>query len=704
VEAARATAANAPIANFPVARPAAVSRLFNRELSWLEFDRRVLELASDRGVPLLERLKLCAIVSSNLDEFVAVRMAGLRSQVATGLVRRSPDGLTPAQALKAARRQIIALQADQDALWLNELQPDLAAAGFPIVSIPACNSSELSSLTKQFRRDVQPLLTPIAVGPAAPLPAVPSLTLSVAALITDSYACEPRLLRIKVPQDMPRFLEVGGRGTRVLLEDVVLHFLPTLVEGESEADASFRITRNANFRIADGADDLLNAVEEQVKRRRFGEVVRLEISGGLAPPIVDALTNELRVDADQVFESRAPLGLVVLRELLDAGGPSLRLPRWKPVTRKSFKKRTPSELFARIRQGDLLVQHPYDAYDTSVGAFVAAASDPKVAALKATAYRTGNPAPTLASLVETACRGKHGVCLVELQARFDEQRNIEWSLALERAGVEVVYGVRDLKVHAKLTMLVRREHNGMRRYVHIGTGNYHASNASSYEDLGLFTADEEICADVADIFNAVTGLARPSAFRKLLVAPWFMREGLLHEIERVVHAAHAGEKTRIRIKVNSLVDPELIEALYTASSAGVTVEIITRGICVLRPGIPGVSERISVRSVLGRFLEHSRILSFQTGEGERTWIGSPDLMPRNLDGRIEVLAPIEDARLRAEIAGVFETLLADTRFSWTLDAAGSWKRTMPVAGERPESAQDALMAQALERVGAKSQR
>jgi polyphosphate kinase len=701
VEAAR-VGANAPAAILPVARPAAADGFFNRELSWLGFDRRVLELASDRSLPLLERLKLCAIVSSNLDEFVAVRMAGLRSQVAAGVNRRSPDGLTPAQALDAARVQIVALQADQDTLWLGELQPELAAAGIRIVPIAACSGRELRSLTTRFERDVQPLLTPIAVGPAAPFPSVPSLALSVAALVSDTCEGEPRFVRVNVPNDLPRFLEVGGRGTRVPLEDVIVHFLPTLVEGDTKADASFRITRNANFSIADDADDLLDEVEEQLQRRRFGEIVRLEVGGGRAPHVVDALTDELQVGADRVFESRAPLGLVALRELINAGGPGLQLDAWKPVTRKSFKKRTPSGLFAQIRQGDLLVQHPYDAYDTSVGAFVAAARDPKVAALKATVYRTGDPAPTLASLVETARNGKQAVCLVELQARFDERRNIEWSRALERAGVDVVYGVPDLKVHAKLTMLVRREHGGLRRYVHIGTGNYHASNASSYEDLGLFTADEDIGADVAEIFNAVTSLARPSAFRKLLVAPWFLREGLLHEIERVVRAARAGEKARIRVKVNALVDPELIEALYTASSAGVTVEIITRGICVLRPGIPGVSERVSVRSVLGRFLEHSRVLSFQTGEGERTWIGSADLMPRNLDGRIEVLAPVEDARLRAEIAGVFEALLSDTRFSWTLDAAGVWNRTMPVSGERPISAQDALMARALKRASAKS--
>jgi polyphosphate kinase len=702
VEAARATAANAPIANFPVARPALVSRLFNRELSWLEFDRRVLELASDRGVPLLERLKLCAIVSSNLDEFVAVRMAGLRSQVAAGVVRRSPDGLTPAQTLEAARTQIVTLQAGQDRLWLEDLQPQLAAAGIRIVPIDACSGPELRSLRVRFERDVQPLLTPIAVGPAAPFPSVASLALSVAALVRDTGGREPRFVRVNVPNDLPRFLHVGGRGTRVPLETVIMHFLPALVKGEIWADASFRITRNANFSIDDDADDLLEEIEERVQRRRFGEIVRLEVGEGRAPQVVEALTDELRIDADRVFESRAPLGLAALHELTNAGEPGLRLPPWKPITRKALDKRTPSGLLAQIRRRDLLVQHPFDAYDTSVGAFVAAARDPQVAVLKATVYRAGYPAPTLTSLVETARRGKQAVCLVELQARFDERRNVEWSRALERAGVDVVYGVPDLKVHAKLTMLVRREHDGLRRYVHIGTGNYHASNASSYEDLGLFTADEEIGADVADLFNAVTALGRPSGFRKLLVAPWFMREGLLHEIERVVRAARAGEKARIRIKVNALVDPELVEALYRASSAGVTVEIITRGVCVLRPGVPGVSERISVRSVLGRFLEHSRIISFETGEGERTWLGSADLMPRNLDGRIEVLAPIEDARLRAEIARIFEALLADTRFSWTLDAAGVWNRTIPLSGELPVSAQDALMARALKRASAKS--
>jgi polyphosphate kinase len=354
-------------------------------------------------------------------------------------------------------------------------------------------------------------------------------------------------------------------------------------------------------------------------------------------------------------------------------------------------------LLARIRRRDLLVHHPYDAYDTTVERFVAAARSPKVAAVKATVYRTGKPSATLASLVGAAEAGKTAVCLMELRARFDERRNMEWSRALERAGVDVVYGAPGLKVHAKLSLLVRREQGGLRRYAHIGTGNYHASNASAYEDLGLFTADEDIAADVADVFNAVTGNAQPTVFRKLLVGPWYLRDGLLHELELVRLAAEAGETARVRIKVNALVDPELVNALYGASTAGATVELVTRGICVLRPGLPGLSERITVRSVLGPFLEHSRILSFQAGDRVSTWLGSADLMPRNLDRRVEVLAPVEDARLRARIDGVLDALLGDTRYAWELGPDGQWARRRPGAGETPQSAQELLMAQAAKR-------
>jgi polyphosphate kinase len=374
------------------------------------------------------------------------------------------------------------------------------------------------------------------------------------------------------------------------------------------------------------------------------------------------------------------------------------------VTRRALAMRDPAGVLARIRRRDILVHHPYDAFDSSVQAFVSAVRDPKVVALKATVYRTGDPSPTLASLVKAAKEDKQAVALVEVKARFDERCNIGSARALERAGVDVVYGVPDLKVHAKLALLVRREHGSVRRYVHIGTGNYHASNASNYEDLSLFTADEEIAADVAEVFNAVTGLTRPAFFHKLLVGPWFLREGLLYEIERVISAARGGEPARIRIKVNSLADAGIIDALYAASSAGVTIELITRGICTLRPGVPGLSDRITVRSVLGRFLEHSRIFSFQTGDRTTTWIGSADLMPRNLDSRIEVLVPVEDARLRAEIDAILNALLADTRSSWELDSEGTWHRTELGPEERARSAQETLMARAAKRTAKRATR
>jgi polyphosphate kinase len=461
--------------------------------------------------------------------------------------------------------------------------------------------------------------------------------------------------------------------------------------------STFRVTRDADLSLLTEADDLMEAIETQIAQRRFGDVVRVEIAAEAPQELVDTLVRQLRIAPQRTYVSEAPLGLGAAMELTAVDRPDLKNKPWRPATRRPFVNRRPAELLARIRRRDVLVHHPYDAFDTSVEAFVAAARDSKVAALKGTVYRTGNPSAMLSSLVETAEEGKQAVCLVELKARFDERRNIEWSKALERAGVDVVYGVPDLKVHAKLTLLVRRERNGVRRYVHVGTGNYHASHATSYEDLGLLTADEDIAADVAEVFNAVTGRTRPAVFRKLLVGPWFLREGILNEIDSVVRGAKAGEAGRIRIKVNSLVDPEVIDALYDASAAGVMVEIITRGICTLRPGVPGLSERITVRSVLGRFLEHSRIFSFQTNDRTRTWIGSADLMPRNLDRRIEVLMPVEDSRLRSDVAEVLDALLADTRFSWELDQDGAWHRTRPKRHAGQVSAQEVIMARATKR-------
>jgi polyphosphate kinase len=676
-------------------RRSAKRSFLNRELSWIDFDRRVLDLAADASLPLLERIRFCAIASSNLDEFFAVRMAELTDQAATGVVRRSADGRTPAQTLAETRLAIVELQARQDALWHDELLPALAAAGIRLCTPDECRPRELRSLAKRFDREVMPLLSPIAVGQAAPFPHVHSLALNVGVAVSDTI--DTRFVCISLPQELPRFIEVGARGVVVAVEDALLHFLPALVGGDERTAGVFRVTRDADVTIASDADDLLEALETQLGRRSFGDVVRLEVSTATPPAVRELLLRELAIDDSQVYDTAAPLGLAALAELASLDRPELSRAPWRPVTTKEFARGERATLLAQIRRRDLLAHHPYDAYDTSVERFVAASADPRVGALKATVYRTGNPSRTVASLVDAADDGKHAVCLVELRARFDERRNIEWSHALDRAGVDVVYGAADLKIHAKLCLLVRQERDGLRRYVHIGTGNYHASNASGYEDLSLFTADDEIAADVGDVFNAVTSHRTPTVFRKLLVAPWFLRDGLLHEIDRVAQAAQEGQVARIRIKVNALVDPEIVEALYAAARSGATVDVVVRGICVLRPGVQDFSERITVRSVLGPFLEHSRILSFQAGDRLSTWIGSADLMPRNLDRRVEVLAPVEDSRLRARVNGVLDALLADTRFAWELGSEGRWTRVTPAAHERPISAQELLMDDARKR-------
>ena len=673
------------------------SRFLNRELSWLEFDGRVLELAADPDVPLLERVKLCAIVASNLDEFFAVRVAGLLRQVQRASATRSPDGRSPADTLAECRERIRALETAHAALWLEHLRPRLTAEKIRVQTVDECGRRDLATLSRRFRQEIEPLLTPIAVGAVAPFPYVASLALNVGVVIRESLAHEARFVRVNVPSGLRRFVSVG-RGRFVLLEDAIVHFLPSLLGAEEVVGrAIFRVTRDADFSIADDADDLLEAVEAQLARRRFADVVRLEVEAGAPAQLVDLLRRELMVSRHGVYESEAPLGLSSLLELSELDRPDLKDPSWRPVTRRPFANQNVTAMLGQIRRRDLVVHHPYDSFDTSVGTFVAAARDAKVGAFKATVYRTDRSSPTIASLVKTADEEKQALCLVELKARFDERRNIEWSRALERAGVDVVFGAADIKVHAKFALLVRREQGAMRRYAHIGTGNYHASNASNYEDLGLFTADEAIAADVADLFNTVTGGMQPAAFRKLLVGPWFLRDGITNEIDRVTQAAREGRRARIRIKVNALVDPQVVNSLYAASRSGADVEIVTRGMCVLRPKVPGLSERITVRSVLGRFLEHSRIFVFEAADSVSMWIGSADLMPRNLDKRIELLAPIEDARIRSEIGFVLDALLRDTRYSWELDPDGSWRRLTTDPGVPAVSAQEILMRRATRR-------
>ncbi len=624
----------------------------------------MLELAGDADLPVLERVKLCGLVSRNLDEFFSIRIAGLLGSVRARLLIPSPDGRLPMETIAECRDRVLAIQAAQAHLWLHDLKPALAREKIRIVSIEDCGPRELTSLARRFRREIEPLLTPIALGAATPFPFIPSLALNIGVFVLDPVTRDRRFVRVNVPAGVSRFVP-AGRGTFVLVEEVILEFLRATARERPLPYAVFRITRDADLSISRDTDDMLEAVETQLLRRRFANVVRLEVGAGTPGELVALLTRELQISPQQVYEVPPPVGLGSLHELAELDRPDLN--------------------------------HPYDSFDSSVGEFVAAARDPKVAALKATVYRMDSASPTLASLVQAAEEDKQAVCLVELKARFDERRNIDSSRTLERAGVNVVFGAPDLKVHAKLALLVRRERGAMRRYAHIGTGNYHVSNASNYEDLGLFTADDEIAADVADVFNAVTSRTPPLGFRKLLVGPWYLRDGVVREIGRITAAALAGTPARIRIKVNSLVDPEIVDALYDAATAGASVEVIARGICVLQPGLPALGDRITVRSVLGRFLEHSRILWFETDDEVSVWIGSADLMPRNLDHRVEVLVPIEDARMRAEIGRVLDALGADTRFAWTLDRHERWKRVEPEPGAARVSAQETLMQRAVRR-------
>jgi len=673
----------------------APSRLLNRELSWLEFNARVLELAEDRSQPLLERVKFVAIYSSNLDEFFMVRVAGLLDQEAAGLGVRSADGLTPHQALAGIRERVSELNARQSKLWKRELRPALAAEGIEIGSIEECSSKELDRLETVFTRDIYPVLTPLAVGPGQPFPYISGLSLSLAVQAVDPETGEERFARVKVPEGLDRFVETGKR--LVPLEAVIAHFLPMLFPGMEIAErAVFRVTRDADFEVSDDADDLIEAVESELRRRRFGDVVRVEVSASASVGMLERLRDGLGVDPEQVYEIEGSLDLADLMQLTKLERPDLKDEPWVPVTLPRLARvKDATRFFEEIRRNDVLVHQPYESFRTSFEAFAAAAAaDPDVIAMKTAVYRTSDDSALVSALIDCAEQGKQSVCLVELKARFDERRNIEWSRELEKAGVHVVHGFPDMKIHAKMTLVVRREAGGLRRYVHIGTGNYHAATARLYEDVGVFTADEEIAADVADVFNYVTGFGRPQRFRKLLVAPFSMRNRLIEEIRRVATAASAGEDTRVRLKLNNLVDPTIIDELYAAAGAGTRVEICARSICMLRPGVEGLSENVHVRSIVGRFLEHSRVYAFETGGTSSVYLGSADLMPRNLDRRIEVLVPVENARTRQDLGSVLDSVFADDSNAWVLASDGSWTRLQPERPEKPHHHQAAMMRRA----------
>jgi polyphosphate kinase len=674
----------------------ASARFLNRELSWLEFNARVLEMASDSALPLLERVNFCSICSSNLDEFFMVRVAGLMDQAAAGITVRSPDGLTPQAALAEIRQRALRLTGEQAKLWKRQLKPALAEEHINVAEIEDLNAAELEELETVFNREIFPVLTPLAVGPGQPFPYISGLSLSLGLFVRDGETGEERFARVKVPELLPRFLLVGTRGRYLPLERVIRHFLSWLFPMMEIAECTFfRVTRDADFSVSDEADDLLEAVEHELRQRRFGEPVRVEVSGSCSARMLTELKQGLGVEDDQIYLIPGLLDLADLLEFVKLDRPELKDDPWVPVVPRRFLAETEGAIFEEISRGDVLVHHPYDSFAGTFEAFMrSAARDPATVAIKTSVYRTSADSPHIPALMEASEEGKQTVGLVELKARFDERRNIEWSRALEAVGVHVVYGFSALKIHAKGTLIVRREEDGLRRYAHIGTGNYNAVTARLYEDFSLFTRDAEITADLADLFNYLTGFGRPQRFRKLLVAPFNLRETLVGHIRTCAEAADAGKEARIRLKVNHLADEEIVTELYAAADAGVEIEIFARTTCTLQPRKKGGKEDIRVRTLLGRFFEHSRFFIFEA-DGRSTYLlGSADLMPRNLDHRIEIVVPVDDARAQRELLRTFDSIMEDSRWSWALRADGSWQRVRSKKGGRGQSMHSALMRRA----------
>ena len=673
--------------------------LLNRELSWLAWNSRVLALAADTSLPLLERTRFCSIFSRNLDEFFMVRVAGLLDQIEAGVPVTSPDARRPQQTLSEVRERVLELTARQSKLWKRDLSVALEEAGIIVGQVEDCTKAELEELGERFEQEVFPILTPLAVGPGQPFPYISGLSLSLGLFVRDPDSGEERFARVKVPELLPRFMAIGERGLFLPLERVIRHFLGQLFPKMEILEVCiFRVSRDADFELSDEADDLREAVEDELRRRRFGDAVRVEITGSASARMLDRLKRGLAVNDDQVYLVQGLLDLESLSEFVGLDRPDLKEEPWFPLTHPRFANVTaPDEFFAEVTKGDILVHQPYHAFGTSFEAFVnAAATDDDSLALKTTVYRTSGDSPLIPALIEAVAAGKQAVCLVELKARFDERRNIGWAHTLEQAGVHVVYGFPNLKIHAKTTLVIRREGGELHRYAHIGTGNYHAATARSYEDFGLFTVDPEITADVVDLFNFLTGFSRPTRFRKLLVAPFNLRDRVIDEIRKVAQAAAAGKHAVIRLKVNNLSDRAIIDELYLASQAGAKIDLIVRSVCTLRPGVKGLSENIRVRSVLGRFLEHSRVYHFEARRDRTYYIGSADLLPRNLDHRLEAVAPVADVRLQQRLAAALDALLEDDT-AWELQPDGAWKRRQPKKGEQPRSGQASLMRAARRR-------
>jgi polyphosphate kinase len=663
-------------------------RYLNRELSWMDLNERVLQLSEDPAMPLLERARFVSIFASNLDEFYQVRVAGLRRQEAAGLgTTRSTDGLTAIEQLARIGERTADLALRHARLFQDEVVPALAASGIHIVRWAQLDVAQRESLTALFEEHIFPVLTPLAVDPGHPFPYISNLSLNLAVQVANPDAGRLHFARVKVPPLLGRFASPED-GVFVPLEDVIAANLDRLFPGMRIVDHYvFRVTRNNDLEVDDdGAEDLLEALEETIRKRRFSPAVRLEVEGEMPDEILDLLVRELQVQPSAVQRLPGPLNLAGLMDLYGIDRPDLKDVPFQPATAPGLSQvdgQAP-DMFAMLRGGDLLVQHPYESFVGSTQLFIEqAAADPQVLAIKQTLYRTSGDSPIVDALVRAAAAGKQVVVLVEIQARFDEQRNIGWARLLEQAGCHVVYGVVGLKTHAKLCLVVREEAGRIRRYVHAGTGNYNSATARIYEDLGLFTADEQIGAEVSSLFNYLTGYSRHPQYQRLIVAPHAMRQRLIELTEREARHAANGERGLIRIKVNNLIDEAIIEALYAASQQGVRVELIVRAICTLRPGIAGMSEGITVRSILGRFLEHSRVYSFGNAGREEVYIGSADLMHRNLDRRVETLIRVDDEAARKRLTALLDLALHANEGVWTLGEDGSWSH-LEVDPDQPQ--------------------
>lgn len=673
-------------------------RYLNRELSWLDFNSRVLALAEDTSLPLLERAKFLAIFASNLDEFFMVRVAGLKRRDETGLSVRSADGLSPREQLALIAKRTQEISDRHARVFLDSVRPALAAEGISIIGWSDLTDDDRVRLSVHFQEQVFPVLTPLAVDHAHPFPYISGLSLNLAVTVKDAATGGEHFARVKVPDNVGRFVRVNRNETPssidafLPMEDLISAHLDVLFPGmEIVEHHAFRITRNADFEVEEDRDeDLLQALERELARRRFGSPVRLEVADDMTEHMLELLLRELDVDPGDVIQVPGLLDLSCLWQVYAVDRPALKDRPFVPATHPAFGEReTPKSVFSTLRDGDVLVHHPYDSFSTSVQRFIEqAAADPQVLAIKQTLYRTSGDSPIVNALIAAAEAGKQVVALVEIKARFDEQANIKWARKLEHAGVHVVYGLVGLKTHCKTCLVVRREGSAIRRYCHIGTGNYNPKTARLYEDVGLLTAAPEIGADLTDLFNSLTGYSRKTHYRNLLVAPYGVRRGIIERIDAEVARKLQGHEAGIRMKANALVDEQVIDALYRASKAGVPVDIVVRGICALKPGVPGMSENIVVRSILGRFLEHSRIFHFRGAD--EFWIGSADMMHRNLDRRVEVMAQVKDPRLTAQMADILDSSLDPTTRCWLLQPDGRWAAA-PADGEDVREHQEAMM-------------